>query len=151
MSSPNKGYTRELQFELRCRELGYSIVCRPSREDRGVDFVIFTDKGWVGVQVKSARPNYSNSVMRVKFSNDRNSRRGRKYYAACGVSVFAVCLESSVYLFPIGAVSESGIFFPRTSGFREAWIAVLGAPVGSEPIKRAEEIAQLNTLFEKTT
>lgn len=155
----NNGHDVELLFEQRLRQMGYEGVCRPAREDCGVDFVIHTSKGWIGIQVKSAKRNnrHGSGNLRVNLDGTpkkplkrevfyAQKRRDLTHYIRAGVSVFALHSQGVFYLVPIDQAKTNGVYVSGTSVFREAWIAVLGSPV-DRVSERTEEIAQFESLY----
>jgi hypothetical protein len=154
----NIGYDIELLFEQRLRQLGYRGACRPTREDCGVDYVLFTTKGWMGVQVKSARENNRNSIkrgrqpsgqLRAKICGSGNTIRDVEYYRASGVKVFALHDKGVFYLIPIEESGRRSVQCTVASPFREAWHLVLGSPVEQvTPVERTQkEITEMETLY----
>lgn len=123
------GYTRELKCEMRLRELGYEVVCRPAREDAGVDFSVFTSTGWQGLQVKSAHE--KDGRLRCKLGESLRGSRGKSYYAYRGVTAFAVFWRDGFYVIPIDEADERRIDIRKDSRRWEAWTDVIGLPIGS--------------------
>lgn len=161
-----RGVEAEIAFESRLISLGYYPVCRPSRMDDGVDFVIFTTKGWLGIQVKRGcmNPNKKQRRSRIRYipmlQLDRGShKRGERdllpktYYASRGVSVFAVYTNGGFYLIPIAAISgEHGSNLKQHKPFWEAWSEVLGFPVdiaaADADINAEAEIQQIEMMWD---
>lgn len=125
------GIGAELEFEKRLYERGYSLVMSPARMDEGVDFVVYTSRGWVGVQVKTAE------TIRVTARSKQYEyphlllalKRSREYYRQRGVTVFAVWTGLQFYLVPIDEAPATGGTLKRKGHLIEAWDSVLGAPV----------------------
>ena len=154
------GHDIELLFEQRLRQLGYTGVCRPAREDCGVDYVLFTSKGWVGIQVKSAKANNRDNkkaglqpARSLRAQIKKRGRGGVAYYRANGVTVFALHDRGIFYLVPIDASGTGAVCCTLDSPFREAWSVVLGLPphAPSPEQERQTEIDTLTTLYEDAT
>lgn len=152
-----KGLLAEIAFESRLVECGYSPICRPARFDDGVDFVVLTSKGWVGVQVK-AHTRHSRGSRRTthELRLDRGWNKAQRldprrhsgfkaYYASRGVMVFALRFGGGFYLVPLEAMTGSGqVSLAKIARYWEAWDEVLGEPGPSAELQRQAEIDQLD-------
>lgn len=151
------GVVAEMEFERQLHRRGYSPVMSPARKDDGVDFVVWTAKGWVGVQVKTAQRKsrneaairrrdlgagareYFNFDMRgaPKWVKDEaaprggrwvRSRRGREYYESRGVAVMAIFNGDGFYLVPITSIHGNETRLASLRWTWEAWAEILGDP-----------------------
>lgn len=160
----NLGVDAELRFEVRLRELGYSPICIPCRVDQGVDFLVFSSKGWVGIQVKKVEFKRNPSKRTGMFPAGRHRTRGnivecgklqaggavkkrrggRSYYEKKGVSVFAFYRGNGFYLVPIAEAGEATVtFYPS---HWEAWEQVIGLPISVEQASKEQEDEQIDQL-----
>lgn len=141
-----KGLLAEIAFETRLVELGYSPVCRPSRVDEGVDFVVLSSRGWIGVQVKAHTGHVKHQVtgarrspayeLRLTRGRARAHQRGKgvgEYYRDRGVAVYALHFTNGFYLIPIDAVPGAELSLSKAARYWEAWTEVLGEPGAPMP------------------
>lgn len=149
-----KGLLAEIALEQRLTELGYGPICRPSRLDDGVDFVVFTAKGWLGIQVKTVefrgerrRTRYELRLVRNSTKHDRT--KAKSYYESRGVHVFAVFSKTGFYLVPITECAETGLGLGQAANrFWEAWQEVLGVPAQLVQQQARDEIQQIEIMWE---
>lgn len=163
-NSQNAGIEAELRFELRLRELGYSPICVPCRVDEGVDFLVFSSKGWIGIQVKTVSFK-KNPSTRVRYDHggrprtrgevidcgklrtggaEKRRRGGKSYYQRKGVSVFAFYRGTGFYLVPISETGEITVTLSKSNW--EAWSEVIGLPISVEQISQEQEDDQIGQL-----
>lgn len=135
----------ELLLEVRLLELGYRSICKAGL-DCGVDRVVWSSKGWVGIQVKCANLEFQRKYKRKTTGNVGRKRKwadkrpcasiaasskkqsGKSYYQENGVSVIAAFWEGSFYMIPIGLCGENSVFLDVNERYREAFHEVLGTP-----------------------
>lgn len=138
------GVIAELDFQRRLIELGYAPIMTPASMDSGADFVVWTSRGWIGVQVKCGKRIVGvvrGCVRRaiepyVQFALPQ----GSKYYAARGVSVYAVAVDRGFYLVPIDVPrGKNNARFGEIEPYWEAWERVLGSPITALLSRRWEQ------------
>jgi hypothetical protein len=149
-SQQRDGSLRELLFEKRLVELGYTVIMKPARLDDGVDFCVFTSRGWVGIQIKTA-------AWKRKGAHNKNKRshvidlskhgraQGKAYYASKGVNVVAAWTPQGFFLIPINDIPGEAhkCLHPR---WFERWEETLGSPIEGTD-QDQEEIAQLEMML----
>ena len=145
--SQQKGYLAEVAFEKKLIELGYGPVCSPARVDEGVDFVVWTEKGWLGIQVKfhsghirrvNRGPDVSRKKLRLSRGRKSSSVPPREHYISKGVDVFAIHFEGGFYLVPIDDFQGNEISLGKVRHRWEAWGEVFGIPTESSVVTEEE-------------
>jgi hypothetical protein len=143
------GAIAETEFLRRLLTLGHSVIMRPAVVDDGVDYCVFTSRGWVGIQVKTAQQKKKNRhgntralpQYALKLSHEEGTG-GKERYVRRGVSVFAVYKDGGFFLIPVeditGERSKN-----LTMAQWERWSEVIGDPVNAEAESTPNTVEQL--------
>lgn len=157
------GSLHELDFERALIANGYKIILSPCRNDVGVDYVVFTSKGWVGIQVKTATPRTKHNrhttggwIIDLKAKSSGGKRKWQHVgscsrYRSVGVDVFAAWTPRGFFLAPLEEIDAETHILMQPQWW-EAWTVVLGYPpqVDAQQGNTAIEISQLEMMWARS-